>query len=45
MKHFTPVDTPVIFVAEEKEENSKVANNPLAAVLGSVNAKNAYRLH
>jgi len=25
--------------AEEKEENSKVANNPLAAVLGSVNAK------
>lgn len=39
LKHFTPVDTPVIFVAEEKEENSKVANNPLAAVLGSVNAK------
>ena len=33
------MDTPVIFVAEEKEENSKVANNPLAAVLGSVNAK------
>jgi molecular chaperone HtpG len=26
-------------IAEEKEENSKVANNPLAAVLGSVNAK------
>lgn len=39
LKHFTPVDIPVIFVAEEKEETVKAANNPLAAVLGSVNTK------
>ena len=34
LKHFTPVDIPVIFVAEEKENVAKSANNPLAAVLG-----------
>jgi molecular chaperone HtpG len=27
LKHFTPADTPVIFVAEEKETNTKAANN------------------
>lgn len=37
LKHFTPVDIPVIFVAEEKENAAKSANNPLAAVLGAVN--------
>ena len=37
LKHFTPVDIPVIFVAEEKENVAKSANNPLAAVLGAVN--------
>lgn len=38
LKHFTPVDTPVIFVAEEKESTTKSANNPLMAVLGTVNS-------
>ena len=37
LKHFTPVDIPVIFVAEEKENAAKSANNPLAVVLGAVN--------
>lgn len=37
LKHFTPADTPVIFVAEEKETNTKATNNPLAAVLGTIN--------
>ena len=37
LKHFTPVDIPVIFVAEEKDNAAKSANNPLAAVLGAVN--------
>lgn len=36
LKHFTPVDTPVIFVAEEKETQTKAANNPLLGVLGSI---------
>lgn len=36
LKHFTPVDTPVIFVAEEKETQTKAANNPLLGVLGSL---------
>lgn len=39
LKHFTPADTPVIFVAEEKETGTKAANNPLAAVLGAINAQ------
>ena len=30
-------DIPVIFVAEEKESTTKSTNNPLAAVLGTVN--------
>ena len=33
LKHFTPVDIPVIFVAEEKENAAKSANNPLAVVM------------
>ena len=37
LKHFTPADIPVIFVAEEKESTTKSTNNPLAAVLGTVN--------
>ena len=36
LKHFTPADIPVIFVAEEKESTTKSTNNPLAAVLGTV---------
>ena len=39
LKHFTPADTPVIFVAEEKETGTKATNNPLAAVLGAINAQ------
>lgn len=37
LKHFTPVDIPVIFVAEEKDTSTKSANNPLADLLGTVN--------
>lgn len=37
LKHFTPVDIPVIFVAGEKDTSSKSANNPLADLLGTVN--------
>lgn len=37
LKHFTPIDTPVIFLAEEKETTVKVANNPLTAVLRTMN--------
>lgn len=36
LKHFTPVDIPVIFVAGEKDTSSKSANNPLADLLGTV---------
>lgn len=38
LKRFTPTDTPVIFIAEEKEKetSSKSVNNPLAAVLGTI---------
>lgn len=36
LKHFTPADIPVIYVAEEKETTVKSANNPLAEVLGCV---------
>lgn len=39
LKHFSPVDIPVIFVAEEKETIVKNPKNPLAAVLGTVNIK------
>lgn len=36
LKHFTPVDTPVIFVAGEKTTPQKhVATNPLTSVLGA----------
>ena len=37
LKHFTPADIPVIFVAEEKDTSTKSANNPLADLLGTVN--------
>lgn len=37
LKHFTPVDIPVIFVAGEKDTSTKSANNPLADLLGTVN--------
>lgn len=37
LKHFTPVDIPVIFVAGEKDASTKSANNPLADLLGTVN--------
>lgn len=36
LKHFKPTDTPVIYIAEEKETGTKSANNPLAAVLGTI---------
>lgn len=41
LKYFTPIDTPVIYVASEKItlENSKSANNPLNAVLGAFKPK------
>lgn len=45
LKHFTPADIPVIFVAEEKENTVKSANNPLAAVLGSVILPGRFPLH
>ncbi len=38
LKHFTPVDTPVIFVAGEKtsiKKDNKAASNPLNSVLGA----------
>lgn len=37
LKHFTPMDIPVIFVAGEKDTSAKSANNPLADLLGTVN--------
>lgn len=40
LKYFTPVDTPVIYVASEKiPENAKGAGNPLNAVLGAFKPK------
>jgi len=41
LKHFTPVDTPVIFIASEKQtaNDTKSAQNPLSSVLGAFQPK------
>jgi len=40
LKHFTPVDTPAIFIAGEKETPKKdIKTNPLNSVLGAFNSK------